>query len=419
MIALSCYILADTFFVSNGLGTNGLASLNLAISIYSVIQATGLMIGIGGATKFTILKAQNENDKADQIFTHSIFLGVAIGIALLVIGLFGSEGLSRLLGANAETFTMTNIYLRTILSFAPFFILNNILIAFIRNDNNPKLAMSGMLIGSLSNIVLDYVFIFPLGMGMFGAAFATGLAPVISLCLLSRHFAKKGNGFRLTRCKVAVKKVTSILSLGLSSFVTELSSGVVLIIFNIVILKLVGNVGVAAYGVVANLSLVGIALFVGIAQGMQPLVSQSYAKKDTTEQKHLLRYSVILSIVVGALIYAIVNIFGVQLVAIFNSENNRMLENYALMGFKLYFIGFIFAGVNIVISAFFSASHDPKSAFIISIIRGFVAIVPLVFVFSSLFELTGVWLVFPASECIAVIVAIMLIKKMPRKSLQN
>lgn len=412
MIALSCYILADTFFVSNGLGTNGLASLNLAISIYSVVQAIGLMIGIGGATKFAILKAQNEHDKANEIFTHSIFLGATIGIVLLAIGLFFSEGLSRLLGANDLTFAMTNTYLKTILSFAPFFILNNVLIAFIRNDNNPKLAMGGMLVGSLSNIILDYIFIFPLGMGMFGAAFATGLAPIISLCLLSRHFIKKGNSFHLKRCQIVLKKAKSILSLGLSSFVTEMSSGVVLIIFNIVILKLAGNVGVAAYGVVANLSLVGIALFVGIAQGMQPLISQSYARKDNEEQKQLLRYAIILSIIVGTLIYAIVNIFGTELIAVFNSENSPELKNYALMGFKLYFIGFIFAGVNIVISAFFSAAHDPKSAFIISIVRGFVAIIPLVFVFSMLFEIIGVWLVFPVAECITVILAAVLIRKM-------
>lgn len=174
MIGLSCYILADTFFVSKGLGVTGLTSLNLSISIYSFINATGLLIGIGGATKYSIYQARDKHNKANIIFTNSIKIGVICGIIFLLIGLLGSSSLSNLLGADKDTFAMTNTYLKTLLCFAPFFILNNIFIAFIRNDGDPKLSMAGMLIGSLANIILDYVFIFPLQWGMFGAAFATG-----------------------------------------------------------------------------------------------------------------------------------------------------------------------------------------------------------------------------------------------------
>ncbi|MEK6265909.1 MAG: MATE family efflux transporter, partial [Clostridium sp.] len=150
MIGLSCYILADTFFISKEFGADGLTSLNLAISIYSFINATGLMIGIGSATKYSIYKAQNKHNKANTTFTNSIKMGVLAGILFLLIGLFGSSVLSSLLGANKNTFDMTNTYLKTILFFAPFFILNNIFIAFIKNDGNPKLSMAGMLIGSFS-----------------------------------------------------------------------------------------------------------------------------------------------------------------------------------------------------------------------------------------------------------------------------
>ncbi len=174
MIGLSCYILADTFFVSKGLGVQGLTALNLSISIYSFINATGLLIGIGGATKYSIYQARNKHNKANIIFTNSIKIGILLGIFFLLIGLLGSSTLSSLLGADKNIFHMTNTYLKTLLCFAPFFILNNIFIAFIRNDGNPKLSMAGMLIGSLSNIILDYIFIFPLQWGMFGAAFATG-----------------------------------------------------------------------------------------------------------------------------------------------------------------------------------------------------------------------------------------------------
>lgn len=123
MIGLSCYILADTFFVSKGLGVTGLTSLNLSISIYSFINATGLLIGIGGATKYSIYQARDKHNKANIIFTNSIKIGVICGIIFLLIGLLGSSSLSNLLGADKDTFAMTNTYLRTLLCFAPFLFL--------------------------------------------------------------------------------------------------------------------------------------------------------------------------------------------------------------------------------------------------------------------------------------------------------
>lgn len=410
MIGLSCYILADTYFISNGLGTNGLAALNLAISVYSFIHATGLMIGIGGATKFTILKTQSENSKADEVFTHCIILGIVIGSIFALTGILGSEYLSRFLGANEETFSMTNTYLKTIFLFSPCFILNNVLIAFIRNDNSPKLAMGGMILGSLSNIILDYIFIFPLNLGMFGAAFATGLAPIISIILLSLHFIKNNNNFSIKKCKFDLTIFKNIINLGLSSFVTEISSGIVLIIFNIVILNIAGNIGVAAYGIIANLALVAIGIFTGIAQGMQPLVSNSYGNKNYLQLKQLLKYSITLSLIISVIIYSTINLFSSELISLFNSENNSLLKTYATKGLLLYFIGFIFVGINIVIISFLNSIESSKVAFIISLIRGFIAIIPLVLILSSLFGLTGVWLVFPSVEAVTTLIAIILLR---------
>lgn len=148
MIGLSCYILADTYFVSKGMGTDGLTALNLAIPLYTFINGTGLMIGIGGGARYALLKAKGENDKADSIFTYSIEIGILIGLVFLTVGIFLGDKISYLLGADNVTFKMTSIYLKTIMTFAPFFILNNIFLAFVRNDGDPKLSMTGMLLGS-------------------------------------------------------------------------------------------------------------------------------------------------------------------------------------------------------------------------------------------------------------------------------
>lgn len=415
MIGLSCYILADTYFVANGLGSDGLASLNLAISIYSFISGTGLMIGIGSATRYSILKAQKEDLSANIIFTHGVLLGIFSGMIFLLLGLSSSEILSGFLGANENIFHMTNMYIKTILFFAPFFILNNIFVIFVRNDGAPKLSMTGMLIGSFSNIILDYIFIFPLNMGMFGAAIATGLAPIISILILSTHFIRKQNQFKFVKCKFQIYKVLDICSLGLSAFITEISSGIVLIVFNLIILKIEGNVGIAAYGIVANLALVAIAIFTGIAQGIQPLVSSYCGTNGIAQIKKLLRYTIILSVIISFLMYSFIFIFHRELASIFNKDNNYILNEIASKGLRLYFIGFFFAGLNIVLAAFLSALEKPMDALIISITRGLIAIVPLALLLSYLFGMNGIWVTFPCAEFITWIIAMFSLIKIKTK----
>ncbi|MGV8979703.1 MATE family efflux transporter [Clostridium sp.] len=410
MIGLSCYILADTFFISKEFGADGLTSLNLAISIYSFINATGLMIGIGSATKYSIYKAQNEHNKANTTFTNSIKMGVLAGILFLLIGLFGSPVLSSLLGANKNTFDMTNTYLKTILCFSPFFILNNIFIAFIKNDGNPKLSMAGMLIGSLSNIILDYVFIFPLQLGMFGAAFATGLAPIISMCILMIHCIKKKNDFHFRKSKLAIKEVTRICGLGGSYFTSEIASGIILIVFNLLILKLAGNIGVAAYGIVANLALVSTSIFAGIAYGTQPLISKNFGQGNSENIRHLFKYEILVSLGISAILYVLIVIFNYQLVEIFNRDHIEILSKTASKGLIIYFIGFFFAGINIITSGILSSINKPRHAFIISILRSGCIIVPLALLLSYPFGMIGIWLSFPLSEILTFIVGVYLAK---------
>lgn len=155
MIGLSCYILADTYFVSVGLGANGLAALNIAIPVYSFIHGSGLMLGMGGATKYTILKSKNEHKSSNIVFTSTICIALAVSIVFVFMGLFLSKAITSVLGADDVIFIMTSTYLKVILLFAPAFIINDIMICFVRNDGNPKLSMLAMLGGSLSNVLLD------------------------------------------------------------------------------------------------------------------------------------------------------------------------------------------------------------------------------------------------------------------------
>ena len=196
----------------------------------------------------------------------------------MAAGALCSARIAGLMGADSQVIELTDIYIKTVLIFAPAFLLNDILLCFVRNDGNPGLSMAAMLGGSLFNVVFDYIFIFPWKLGIFGAALATGLSPVVSVLILSGHFFGKNCGFRLRLLRPNMSELFSAALLGTSSFITEISSGAVIMAFNTVILKIQGNMGVAAYGVIANLSLVTTSIYTGIAQGMQPLVSRAYGK---------------------------------------------------------------------------------------------------------------------------------------------
>ena len=191
MMGISFYVLADTYFIANGLGADGLTALNLALPVFSIVCGIGLMLGMGGATKYAIMKQTVPKEELNHLFGMILETGLIIGIILAFIGMFFSRPLGAMLGADETVIADTSIYLKVLLSFAPVFMVNYILECFVRNDGSPNLSMLGMLIGSVLNVVLDYVFIFPCGLGMFGAALATGATPIVSILILSIHFFKK------------------------------------------------------------------------------------------------------------------------------------------------------------------------------------------------------------------------------------
>ncbi|MEE0733066.1 MAG: MATE family efflux transporter [Acutalibacteraceae bacterium] len=407
MIGLSCYILADTFFVSKGLGTNGLTALNLAIPIYSFIHGSGLMIGMGGGTKYSIQKSQKNHEAANRIFTNAVCLTAVFAAFFVLVGIFFSGTIISLFGANDSVFDMSKTYLQVILLFAPAFLMNNVLLCFVRNDGAPQLSMAAMIGGSLSNVVLDWVFIFPCQMGIFGAVFATGLAPIISMLILSPHFIRKKNQFHFTKCKPKGKLFAGILSSGVPSLVTEVSSGVVMIVFNSIILHLEGNVGVAAYGVIANLSLVVIAIYTGIAQGIQPIISRNYGVKNLGNVHATMRYALITMLLFSVVIYMVVLFGAWQIADIFNSEQNAMLQNIATEGLRLYFTACPFAGFNVIISMYFTSTERPRPAHVISILRGFLVIIPMAFLLSWIGKIHGVWCAFPATELLVAVIGLL------------
>ena len=264
-------------------------------------------------------------------------------------------------------------------------------------------------VGSLANVVMDYIFIFPCGLGIFGAVLATGFSPVIGICIQAPHWAARRCGFRPQASRPNPRLAGQLLGLGVPALLEQLSGAVVMITFNALILRLAGNTGVAAYGVVANLSLVVLSVYTGIAQGSQPLVSRAWGQGRAAEGRRVLRYALTCALVFAAAVYAVLFFGTGPIAANFNSEADPALQRMAEQGLRLYFLALPFAAVNVVLATYFASIEQAGPAQAVSLLRGVVVIVPAALALSALFALPGVWLAFPVSEAIVAVVALALL----------
>lgn len=411
LLGTSCYILADTYFISQAAGTDGVTLLNLCLPIYNFIFAIGSMIGLGAATRYAILRAQGEERAAQRYFSNAVFCACLLAVPFVLVGIFCPGTLLRLMGGDAGIVALGIPYARIFLLFTPFFMCNYIVSAFVRNDGAPSLAMVATLSGSLFNVVFDYIFMFPMGLGLAGAALATAVSPMLSIAICSRHFFQKDNTVQFVRQLPSAKLLGQSCQLGISGFVGELSSAVTTTVFNFLLLRLAGNVGVAAYGVVANFALVATAIFNGVAQGAQPLISQCYGKNEMAGAKKLLLLGCGTALALAAVLYGAVFGFTDTFVALFNSESSALMAEYAHSGMRIYFLGYFFAGCNIVAAGYLGAVNRPTEATITSVSRGVAAIVTCSLILSALFGMNGVWSAFPAAEAITLALTVFLLKR--------
>ena len=409
MMGTSCYLLADTFFISSSGGANGITALNLTLPIYGAMFAIGSMIGVGSATRYSLCKALGDNDANDYLF-QSLLWTVLFSSVFVLLGIFSPDGVLMLMGADNVILKTGVSYMKIILCFAPTFMMSYTYTSFVRNDNAPKLAMSATVFSNLFNIIFDYIFMFPMKMGMKGAALATGLAPLVSMGICASHFFSEKNNLRIICKGPSIKKLGIACSLGIAGFVGEIARAITSMTFNFILLHLAGNIAVAAYGVVANLSLIAISIFDGISQGLQPLASEAEGTGNSDAKKRIVKHSLQIGVGIAAVLVLVYSVFAKEIVAVFNSENSTKMASYAVNGLRLYSIGFLIAVVNIVRAGFFSAIGRAKECSVISITRGIIANVFFVFTLPKMFGIYGVWLSFPVSEIFTFIVSLIFVK---------
>ncbi|MDD3376054.1 MAG: MATE family efflux transporter [Candidatus Riflebacteria bacterium] len=411
MLGLSLYILVDTYFIANEIGRQALAALNIILPLFYLVTGVGILLGTGSSCAYSICRGANNDSEANQSLTSGFLLAIIVSLVFTFLSFFYLREILLLLGADNEVFQDAREYFYIFSFFAWSLILSNFFACAVRNDENPKLATASMLLASFLNILLDYLFICIFKWGMFGAALATGIASLSGLAVLLLHILCKKNKFYFEFTGFKAIRFLKIISLGTAAFINEFSAGIVMAAFNLTIHTLAGNVGIAAYGIIANTALVAIAVFNGIASGAQPLFSYLHGAQKKQELKAVAKYAFITVFVTGLTVYALVCLNKTDIIALFNKENNPKLAEIASHGINMYFLSFIFLGLNVAAISYFASIEQPIKALSVSLLRGCVIVIPVLILFSGLWGMLGVWLSQPFAEMLTLLFVLTSFKK--------
>lgn len=405
MMMVSAYVFVDTLCIGRSLGGNGLAALNICTPIISIFYATGFLFATGGAAAYSVLTGEKNHDIANKVYTLALKLAIIIGILYSVLGLTFSSSLAEFLGATTSNIEITKEYMSVILLAAPVFVTDILLNVFVRNDGAPKISMIATVCCGLLNIVLDILFIFGFGWGMFGAAFATTLSGALSVCILYSYALSKQSKLKIVKTKWEFSLIKRIIFNGAGSFVLEASVAIVIIVFNLTMLRLAGEIGVSAYSIIANLNLVIFSIFMGISQAIQPIISINYGAKLNNRISKTLKLGILSASILGITFLIIGELFSYQLASLFVS-NDKELINMASEGIQIYFIAYIMMGINIVLNTYYQSIEKPIQSLCISSGRGLVYVLACVWILPKFLNIMGVWMSVPVAEFLTLLTAL-------------
>lgn len=404
MLVSALYVVVDGIFVGQGVGVNGLAAVNIAVPYLTIMTAITMMITMGGATITAIRFGKKDTQGANRAFMISVKTILIFSVFMAVFSWFFSKQISAVLGASELLLEETAAYLKYYVLFSIFFCGAMSLSAFVRNDGNPRLAFWGMVTGAVSNIFLDWLFIFPLQMGVKGAAIASGLGQVLACLLLCTHFIrKKGNlhfHFRVQEPGLC----REIILRGLPEFVNQMGQPVTILCYNLLVMRFFGEIGVSAFSVVNYLVIVTVAVFIGVSQGIQPLISFSFGQQNKENERFFFRQGVKVNVMLALTVNIIMLIFGKGIISVFNSDAQMISIAYECI--NIYGISFLFAAVNIVFTTYFLATKHTKQAMLLAVLRSFICNTLFIFLIPLVSGAAFVWTGIIAAEAVVMVIAI-------------
>ena len=392
MMILALNIVVDGVMVGNRLGEVALAGVGIASPVYTIILAMSLWIGIGGATLYSQAMGANETKRAQYIFTHSIILIAGFTLIIGVSAFILQEPLTYWLGANEETFPYANAYIRVMLIFGFIITVENALSTFVRNDQNPNLAMISLVVSAIANIIINYYILYILELGVAEVALGTVLSAALGVMVLFTHFFRKKNNLRFIKIKFSRSIFKKTMGIGFP------------------LARLIGTAGVAAFSVLNYVHSVMLMIFLGMGAAVQPLVSYYFGAQSQERIKQTLKIALLVATGSGIVAFLVGQIATRQIVAIFGSFPQEVVD-IALTGIRLFFIAYIFMGVNFVMMSYFQSIAQIRMATWITASREIIFMMIFILILPLLFGLNGVWLSVPLAELVVMITIILYVKK--------
>ena len=389
MLVSSLYTIIDGIFVGQGVGDLALAAVNIVLPFTVTIIGMANMMAVGGGALVSKNIGANKIDKAVNIFRQVCKFLLIVSILISLVAVIFTDQIVKLLGSTPGLQSFAVDYLRYYALFSIPNLVGVVLSSFARNDNQPRLAMIATISGAITNIILDYIFIFKLGLGIKGAAIATGLGQIATVVILLPHFIKKRGYLSFGNSKLEGSIIKELFNIGFPSFLCQISYSAVVLLQNIVITKNIGDMGISAYSIICYIGTNIYMVLFGLTLGSQPLISYNYGKQDIKKMLGFYRITCISSLICSAFNVIICYLFGRILIQIFTSDK-EILE-LAYLGLKFASISYFFVGLNLNTLTYYQAIEIPKYSNIICLFRSIVFLpIGLIFL-SNILGVNGVW----------------------------
>ena len=410
MLFMSLYTIVDGIFISRFIGTTALSGLNIIYPFMSFIHAIAIMLAAGGSAIVAIRMGEGKNEEARRTFSLIVYSGIFLGVFVAVFGSIFINEIIRFLGASPALEKYSYDYLKIIILFAPLSILQTLFQTFFITAGRPELGLRMTILSGTANGVLDYIFMKLFGMGMTGGALATVSGYLIISIFGIVYFIKNKKSLYFVKVKMELETIKESCINGSSEMVTDISSGIVTFLFNIVMMKYMGEKGVAAITIILYSQFVFIAVYLGFSMGTAPIISYNYGNKNQEQLKRIFNIcsKLIMNSSIGVFIISL--IFSKYIVGFFTPEGTEVYE-IAKKGFSLFAIGYIFAGYNIFSSSLFTALSNGKISAVISFMRTLVFIVIGIFFLPIVFKVNGIWLAVPFAEILSILVSLYFIRR--------
>lgn len=391
LMVFSLYSIVDGLFVARGVGEYAMTAVNLSVPFVNLLFSIAVIFAVGTSTIIAYLLGQKNAQSANKLFSQNLVTLVVIGVTISVLVLAFTEPLARLLGAEEVTLEYTIHYLQGLAPFAVCFMISYNLEVLVKTDGRPRLALVTVCVGCVTNCVLDYLAIFHWGLGIWGAAAATGVSQLLTCIIYLTHFLGKHTTFHPVRFRMDWKIYRRLLPIGISDGLTELCNGLMIFLFNHTILRCIGTDGLVAYTIIAYANTLVINITMGVSQGSQPLISFQNGRGDGAAIGKLLRYGLRTMCGIAAVCFTVLFLAAPKLVAIYLPEAGAEMLTFATDAFRRYSLCYLPVGFNIYIAGFLTAMERPLPAVSISTGRGLILQGSILLLLAAVLGGSSIW----------------------------